>query len=186
MDYSYLEKYNKDLYKHLKVVPWPSNLFYECSQKEIEEAENMLGKRFPSQLRSFYQTIGAGCLVAPHEISPEYKFYGANEILPPLVAAHFSKEIIRSHTEEIQEPIECEDHWMSNDTLEMLEPGDLPFFEIGDSSRFLIMRPYSDKPNAVWTPSRIKIEDSFEQFIWRLYYESPWFYDDIIEKHYGK
>ena len=67
----------------------------------------------------------------------------------------------------------------------MFEPGDLPFFEIGDSCRFLLMKLYSNNPNAIWTFGNIKIEDSFERFIWRLYYESPWFYDDIIEAHYA-
>ena len=50
------------------------------------------------------------------------------------------------------------------------------------------MKLNSDNPNAVWTDgySPIKIEDSFEKFIWRLYYESPWFYDDFIEAYYAQ
>ncbi|HCI49101.1 MAG: hypothetical protein A2977_00455 [Alphaproteobacteria bacterium RIFCSPLOWO2_01_FULL_45_8] len=178
-------------YEYLKqFIPGGSevndNWFLPLKSEEIVTAEQKLGVNFPSQLRSFYQEIGFGMLRSP-EIPPAgYEFYNNNEILPPLVVAHFSKEIIRFRTETIEGPAECEDHWMSNATLEMLEPGDLPFFEIGDSSRFLIMRPASHDPNAVWTPSHIKIEDSFERFIWRLYYESPWFYDDIIEAHYNK
>ena len=66
---------------------------------------------------------------------------------------------------------------------ELLEPGDLPFFEIADSSSFLLMKPFSDNPNAVWDYD-LKIEDSFEKFIWRLYYESPSFYEGIIGEHY--
>ena len=59
---------------------------------------------------------------------------------------------------------------------ELLEPGDLPFFEIGDSSSFMVMKPHSDNPNAVWYMGVEKIEDSFEKFIWRLYYEDPSYY----------
>jgi hypothetical protein len=66
---------------------------------------------------------------------------------------------------------------------EDLEPGDLPFFEMYDSSYFLVMKPHSDNPNAIWTISNIKIEDSFEKFIWRLYYESPEFYGKIIDDY---
>ena len=39
-------------------------------------------------------------------------------------------------------------------------------------------------PNGLRSGDRARIEDSFEKFIWRLYYESPSFYDDIIEDYY--
>jgi hypothetical protein len=68
---------------------------------------------------------------------------------------------------------------MSYSTYELLEPGDLPFFEIGDSSSFLLMKLNSDNPNAVWDYD-LTICDSFEEFIWRLYYESPSFYGQYM------
>jgi hypothetical protein len=153
------------------------NVFFPISEKDIEKAEHLLGFPFPSQLRQFYKTIGAGALDTPYNSSQEYEAPSlTNYILPPFVVANFTKGILTwegQHT-----------HWMAEDVYEDLEPGDLPFFEIGDSSRFLVMKPHSENPNAVWTDGiPLKIEDSFERFIWRLYYESPWFYDDIIEDY---
>ena len=48
------------------------------------------------------------------------------------------------------------------------------------------MKLNSDNPNAVWALGNIKIEDSFEKFIWRLYYEDPTYYGQIIENYYSK
>ena len=45
----------------------------------------------------------------------------------------------------------------------------------------MVLKPYSDNPNAVYTDTGILIEQSFEKFIWRLYYESPCFYDEIVQ-----
>ena len=41
------------------------------------------------------------------------------------------------------------------------------------------MKLNSENPNAVWDWDT-KIEDSFERFIWRLYYEDPGYYGEII------
>jgi antitoxin YxxD len=161
--YSYLKKYLKGTY------------FLPVSKLEIEEAELQLKVELPIQLKDFYNEIGAGILSCGERYPEMLADSLTNEILPPLVAANFSKGILRW---------DGQDNWMSESTYELLEPGDLPFFEIGDSTRFLIMKLYSDNPNAIWAFGNIKIEDSFEKFIWRLYYESPWFYDDIIEAHY--
>jgi hypothetical protein len=154
-----------------------ANSFNLLPEEEILEAEKNLGCSFPSQLRKFYEEVGCGTLQNPHIVPEDYKFSSANEILPPLDVVNFSKGILFW---------EGQNHWMAEATYELLSPGDLPFFEIADSTRFLIMKPNSDNPNAVWIDSStVKIEDSFEKFIWRLYYESPWFYDDIIEKYYA-
>ena len=47
-----------------------------------------------------------------------------------------------------------EEYYMAESAYEDLEPGELPFFEIGDSSSFLIMKLNSDNPNAVWCCGR--------------------------------
>jgi len=145
----------------------PYNSFGDLYPGELEKAEQLMGTRFPEQLRIFYLEIGIGCLQKPHIVPENYTFYGANEILPPLVAANFSKGILRW---------DGQDNWMSESIYELLEPGDLPFFEIGDSSSFMVMKPHSDNPNAVWYMGVEKIEDSFEKFIWQLYYEDPSYY----------
>jgi hypothetical protein len=169
-DYQYLKKY----------IPGGSgvndNWFVPIHKEEILQVEKNMELSFPNQLREFYLEIGRGMIRSPHNPPADYDFYNSNEILPPLVVANFSKGILLW---------EGQEYWMAEDTYEMLEPGDLPFFEIGDSSRFLVMKTHSENPNAIWTDGiPLKIEDSFERFIWRLYYESPWFYDDIIEDYY--
>ena len=148
------------------------NSFYPLSADEIIKAEHKLGCCFPSQLKTFYKELGYGFLIAPENPPEGYDFCGVNRIIDPLSLA----DIVLNGPDSEQ---------IMPATYELLEPGDLPFFEIGESSSFLLMKLNSDNPNAVWRYN-IKIEDSFEKFIWRLYYESPWFYDDIIEAHYKK
>lgn len=164
--YSYLKKYIKN--KKIKSI---ANSFYPVSFESLEDAEILLNSKFPTQLKEFYDEIGYGFLITPEKPSDDYDFYNTNRINSPSM---ISDILIEGH----------ESGLISNEAYESLEAGDLPFFEIGDSSRFLIMKLNSDNPNAVWTLSGIKIEDSFEKFIWRLYYESPDFYDRMIEDYY--
>ena len=161
------------------------NWFSRLPQEEISEGERLLKQSFSNELNQFYHDIGYGMLRSPNKVTEGYTFSNNNEILLPTVAASFYQGIIEHQTEPKEEALEYDDHWLALSTLEMLQPGDLPFFEIGDSCRFLVMKPLSDNPNAVWALGDIKIEDSFERFIYRLYYESPWFYDDIIEAYYA-
>ena len=150
------------------------NVFSPVSNKEIKEAEEILRCPFPDQLANFYRTIGCGNITTSVDQQNKPSTIDGNEILPPIVAARFAKGILRWENQTM--------HWMAESTYELLEPGDLPFFEIGDSTNFLVMKLNSDNPNAIWTDGLpIKIEDSFEKFIWRLYYESPSYYGDIIE-----
>jgi hypothetical protein len=60
--------------------------------------------------------------------------------------------------------------------------GDILFFEIGDMSSFLMMKSKSEKPNAVYNIMGELIEEEFEKFIWRLYYESPTYYLEEMKK----
>jgi antitoxin YxxD len=169
MSYDFLKRYVG--FNDLK-----GTYFLPVKQEEIENAEKLLGKKFPSELQKFYQEIGTGILSCGEKY-PEMYTDVYNDVLPPHAAVNFALGITEW---------EGQQNFIARDIVEEdLNPGDLPFFEIVDSCRFLIMKLNSDNPNAVWTISGIKIEDSFERFIWRLYYESPSFYDDIIEKHYA-
>lgn len=164
-----------------------TNSFGVVSKEEIEAAERILEQPFPEQLRNFYQEIGTGYLTTPYNPPKNYEFPGVNEILPPLVAAHFYKGIIEHHTiKKKEEALSYDDHWFSHETLEIVEPGDLPFLEVWDSSKFLLMKPNSDNPNAVWVFGNIKIADSFEEFIQKTYYEDPAYYDAIVLEYYKK
>ncbi|MBM3469090.1 MAG: SMI1/KNR4 family protein [Alphaproteobacteria bacterium] len=166
--YEYLQKFvnsSKDTSLEAK------NIFYPVCEEDINQTEMLLKIEFPSQLKEFYREIGYGFLIIPKNPPKDYKFYNTNRINPPSVI----KDILIYGSES---------GLISRDVYEDLQPGDLPFFEIGDSSSFLIMKLKSDNPNAVWCRGDIKIEDSFERFIWRLYYEDPAYYGAIIEVAY--
>jgi hypothetical protein len=148
------------------------NWFAPLSEKEILNAEKKMGQKFPPELRRFYENIGFGMLRSPNNPSRDYQFYGNNEILPPQIAVDYMLGIL-----EHPETDYFDNHYyMAESAYELLQPGDLPFFEIEDSSSFMIMKLNSENPNAVWFMGHEKIEDSFEKFIWNLYYDDPSYY----------
>jgi hypothetical protein len=155
---------------------WPNNIVWDIKPNDIIAAERLLGFQFPAELRQFYQEVGCARITSPEKRPVSYKFYDSNEILPPLVAAHFYQGIKKYHEAQFEDPLEYDEHYLANYILDLLEPGDLPFFEIGDSSSFMVMKTQSDNPNAVWYMGEEKIEDSLEKFIWKLYYEGPSYY----------
>ena len=159
MTYDYLLPY---LAKENESSP-DSNEFWPVSESDILKSEQKLGFSFPSQLRDFYKQIGYGFLTYPHQYSSDYHFRGSNLIHAPISVADIA----------VEGP---ESGMIAESTYELLSPGDLPFFEIGDSSSFMIMKLNSDNPNAVWYMGAEKIEDSLEKFIWNLYYDDPSYY----------
>jgi hypothetical protein len=182
--YSYLrsyipKKYPKLYSKDPSAKSW--NLFGPVIENDVKQAEEIMGINFPLELREFYNEIGDGYLTTPYSADQNYRFSGgSNEVLPPLVAAHFYRGIIAYHEEPFEDALNYGENYLSNEILDILEPGDLPFFEIGDSSRFMVLKTKSDNPNAVWYLGFEKIEDSFEQFIWNLYYKNPRYYVDKL------
>ena len=171
--YGYLRKF---LPPHPEHDGTNRNWFYPVSEEEITESEGNFGIQFPSQLKEFYRQIGYGSLYAPHDAPKGYRAINANYILPPMPAAYFYQGIIEHQIEPKEEAIHYDVHWLAFEALEDFVPGDLPFFEIGDSSSFMVMKLNSDNPNAVWYMGYEKIEDSFEEFIRKLYYEGPSYY----------
>jgi hypothetical protein len=61
-----------------------------------------------------------------------------------------------------------------------LQEGDVPFFHVSNSDEFLKFRLKSDKPNGIYHMGNYLIEESLERFIWRLYHESPDYYNQVI------
>ncbi len=51
-----------------------------------------------------------------------------------------------------------------------------PFFEVGNSDCFLMMKRHAKYPDGIYDNLGHLVEASFERFIWRLYHESPKFY----------
>lgn len=166
--YDYLKKYSWRKYGEEVVKISCNNIFYEVTEDEIKENEMKIIQKFPSELRNFYLEVGCGHLTTPEKPGENYKFYSSNEILPPNIAVDYMLGIL--------EHLDDDAYYMSPAAHEMLQPGDLPFFEIADGSSFMVMKLNSDNPNAVWYMGVEKIEDSLERFIWRLYHEAPDYY----------
>ena len=149
------------LKKYIDNVEGMRNRFHPLSLQEIEMVENRLGYKFPFQLRTFYKEIGFGTFQHNHDLSVTDNTF-ANRLLDPESAADIkllgydSGQILPSVT---------------------FAEDELPIFEVADGDMFFVMKPKSDKPNAVYRDMGQGIlEDSFEKFIWRLYYESPLYY----------
>lgn len=136
------------------------NKFVPISDDLINKAEGRLGYSFPDELRQFYQEIGAGVFKHTHDFSVIQKDH-ANRLLDPGSVADI--KLLGYDSGQIVPDVEFKE-------------GDLPFFEVGDGDFFLVMRPKSESPNLVYDTIGNLIEESFEKFIWRLYYESPIFY----------
>ena len=167
--YKYLQKYSN---QNKKRYAYNENHFRTLFIEDIEAEEKRLGFRFPEQLREFWLEIGYGSIRVGAKTGPDWSCPHHNSILRPDQIA----DILLSNEDDPNSPVLPEFY-------ELLRPGYMPFFEIGDSISFLYMRPQSDNPNAIWY-GRDKICDSFEEFIHRLYYESPTFYceDEPKEK----
>lgn len=170
-------------FKYLKKYVGHNDLkgtyFLPVKEEDIRLAEQTIGTKFPSELKTFYQEIGDGILSCGEKYPEMFIDSGGNLILPPLVVSAFYKPLEGDTWTPDDGPIDAGDgeHYMDASTYEILEPGDLPFFEIADSTSFMVMKPHSTNSNAVWYMGQEKIEDSFEEFIWKLYYENPWYWE---------
>ncbi|MDR1561074.1 MAG: hypothetical protein LBS23_01830 [Holosporaceae bacterium] len=167
--FEYLMQYKAENLQEKRINISTSNCFGKVLHSEIIEAEKILCFSLPKQLRIFYQEIGCGNLTAPQNRSSDYVFFGANEILDPITVANFATGKLLWDSQK---------NYISEDVYEDLQPGDIPFFEISDSSSFMIMKALSDNPNAIWYMGKEKIEESLDEFIHNLYYKNPSYYAD--------
>lgn len=163
--YEYLKKYINN-----EGIP-PRNWFTKVEVGSIDTAEKKIGFKFPNSLRNFWLEIGYGCLCV--SLNSRQTIDHTNTILSPteIVDITLLKE---------------ESGLILPEAVEYIEEGyisetDIIFFEIADLSSFLVMKPMSKKPNAIYNMIGETVEESFEKFIWRLYHESPTFYIDNVE-----
>lgn len=169
-NYDYLLKYRLDSAKeHPKCKNW----FYPVEESDILSAEKELGFRLPNQIRKFYQIIGYGSIKEPLIITKDFEFFEANYICPPSIILQILAMGIESG-------------YITEESLSCMQTGDLPFFQISDSSGYLVLRPKSEKPNSVWTDTGVLIEREFKDFIWNLFYIGPLYYLRNINNHHGK
>ena len=164
--YQYLEEYIGPHDHAVKV--WQENSFLPVISKDIKEVERKTGIHFPESLKKFWLNIGCGNLTVGKESDKEHEYYHANCILSPEQIADIM--LLKDESEFVIPGLSeyFEEGYIKDD--------DIIFFEIGDMSSFLVMKPNSDKPNAVYDMIGRVIEEDFERFIWRLYHESPDYY----------
>jgi hypothetical protein len=132
------------------------------------ESEHKASIHFPKALKEFWLNIGCGHLTVGKKGNKDYECYHTNHILSPEQIADIM--LLKDESEFVIPGLSeyFDEGYIKDD--------DIIFFEIGDMSSFLVMKPNSDKPNAVYDMIGRVIEESFEKFIWRLYYESPDYY----------
>lgn len=163
--YDYLKKY---------INSAPSephrNFFGQVRAEEIQTVENSLKFQFPMSLKNFWLEIGYGSLTTSNN---KIKTINNNTILYPEQIA----DILL---------LGDENPWMLPEYVALMEEGDIPFFEIGDSSDFMFMKRFADNKEAIYDPMGRIVADNFEQFIWRLYYDSPTFYIDDLKNKDGQ
>jgi hypothetical protein len=165
--YGYLNKYI-----HCRKDRPYDNWFGSIAQDTVKVAEQRLGFEFPVSLKEFWEEIGFG--VFRSSLSGHKTMDHTNRIMGPSSIA----DIILLKEESgliLPEAVEYMTDGYVGD-------GDILFFEIGDMSSFLMMKSKSEKPNAVYNIMGELIEEEFEKFIWRLYYESPTYYLEEMKK----
>ena len=132
--YDYLKQYVNNK------APRPRNDFKPCTNVEINNQEKRLGFKFPRALKEFWLEIGYGLL---HISKIGEESSGNNEVLSPKKVADM---ILLRHEDQVLPDIEelFDEGWID------IEKEEIIFFEIGDSSDFLVMKPNSFKPDGVY------------------------------------
>lgn len=167
--FAYLKKYVDQGKYHID-TRYENCLWSLDDINEIVESEKRLGFEFPSQLKEFWVEIGRGSLPNPHDLKDDFVAAHNNHIFRPKDIADI---ILLKEESGLILP------WLLDYYNEgYLTEDDVPFFEVL-ASDFLIMKPKSLKPNAIYNMIGEIIEEDFERFIWRLYYESPTYYLDV-------
>lgn len=131
------------------------NRFWKLEKKNISKAERKLGYAFPEQLKKFFEEIGCGSWSQGTE-DKNWNRGLINRIMGPLSIAG----LLLDESEQYLQPPEG------------FNEGELPFMDLGEYT-FLSVYPHSDKPNAVYWPSKTMISETLTEFL------------DKLEKHAG-
>ncbi len=130
------------------------NEFWGVKESELVSAEKCMGIQIPCELRNFYATVGYGHLVTSRAGVSQGDYFNIFVDLPRLCNLWLREEVSFQYD------------------AELVDEGELPFFDIGSYS-YLVLRPYSTAPNAVYRPYDQKpIAGSFDEFVLRLYQDT--------------
>ena len=133
------------------------NRFFQVPDEEIRKAECRIGYAFPGELATFYREVGMGFLKGGGSAKNAPSWAHINRVLGPMEAVDLSLG-------------ECK-HTPDGGFAE----ADLPIFEIRDGA-FLVMRPRSSNPNAVYWDAGNAVSRSFVEFVRRVYFDDALFY----------
>jgi hypothetical protein len=107
--------------------------FWEVSDSRIDQFETTTGIKLPPELKRFYGLLGHGRIQLSR--NGDWAEYDLNIIVDPERLASLFLRTDPSFDVDAG----------------LVEDGDLPFFDIGSHS-YLVMRPFSENPDAVYWP----------------------------------
>jgi hypothetical protein len=162
--YDYLKKYVVEKSPGAEI-----NSFYKVEDEEIKNAEEKLGYKFPEELKEFWREIGSGLF---RSSVPEKGITQKDWVNALLYPSEIATILLEGAESELILP-EAYERFEG-----LRSEGDFIFFEIADSSSFLVMN--FNKPG-VFRFRGNKIADSLEEFVHRLYHESPTYYLNIVD-----
>lgn len=134
------------------------NSRFSVSEKFIEQAESRMGRRFPEQLRTFFEEVGCGNLKASPTDDPKGVFNHFNRFLSP---------------NEVADLFLGEDEYHRPD--DGFRPGLMRFFEVNEE-RFLVVQT-TDPEGAVVRSDGTVISKDLVTFTKELA-ENPSFFDE--------
>ncbi len=158
--YDYLKKYIKP-----KNEEAGNNAFYPISEDEILKSEEKLKVSFPEELKEFWRNIGSGFLWSSVPEKGIVQRSYPNRFSPPSEIASILLE-------------GAESGLISEEALELLGKEDVPFFNVLGFD--YICYKTTDSKFRVYNLGT-KIADSLEEFVHRLYYESPTYYLNVVD-----
>ena len=128
-----------------------ANEFHPVSENEILQLESDIGFKIPSQLRKFYLDVGWGFL----DVDSDGKYqndYPNNIVSPDRLRLFWKREEVSFQYDS-----------------DLVDKDELAFFDMGDFM-YLVVRPFSNLPNAVYYPRDSNpVSEDFESFIASLY-----------------
>lgn len=155
------------MYEYLKY----RNKFQKTNEIDLEKIEQEFSFRFPDPLREFYLEVGWGEIIYKNPVFKEQAYWsGTNIFLPPQsVLCFMSGQLFDNDV-----------FYMDETFYERLEPGEIPFYEVGDSTYFMVLKNNHDKNYGCVDYLGDIVAKSFEEFVYKLYYEGPEFYKKYV------
>ena len=127
------------------------HIFYRIDENEVTNAENIMTKKFPSQLKEFYLEIGYGFLCKDDKMH-------TNRLMHPSdIADYYCKDEVYNYVD--RDLYECK---------EMI------FFDLGGEGDFLTLKLDEEDNGSVYCFGK-KIADSLKDFLTKMDLETNYY-----------